>query len=259
MTFDTGDTMYHLGICKANPNVLTGGSPGRIRRVAEYLSDAEVIESDRGLVTVHGMYHGVPITAFSSGMGPASVSITLPEIIEACDDDKMSVIRIGTSGALQSRLNIGDFVVTTTVDRYETTSDKVMGDGYVAKADEEVALLLENISKEKKLPFQSVYRGPTRVVNEIYCNNASVQGKEDPDVLAVSMEFSVIVAFRDWYNANDGRNIKAGNLLIVSDNLAAHGEGTVDMTEFLARKKEIERIHIHSGLQALYKLAKKVN
>ena len=56
VTFDTGDKMYHLGINRANSYVLSGGSPGRIKRIAEYLEpESELIESDRGLVTSMGI------------------------------------------------------------------------------------------------------------------------------------------------------------------------------------------------------------
>jgi len=131
--------MYHLSINSAFPNVLSAGSPGRIRKIAGYLdTEYESIESERGLVTIHGRYKDIPITAFSTGMGPASVSITLPEVIEACDDDNMKIIRLGTSGALQKNLNIGDFVATTWVERAETTCDKIMYPGYNAVSDFEV-------------------------------------------------------------------------------------------------------------------------
>lgn len=132
VTFDTGDKMYHLGISYANPFVLSGGSPGRIKKMAEYIDNPEIIESERGLATVHGSYKGLPITAFSTGMGPASVSITLPEVIEACDNPDMTIIRLGTSGGLQKHLKIGDFVATTECERAESTCDKIMGKGYRA-------------------------------------------------------------------------------------------------------------------------------
>ena len=114
-TFDTGSKSMHLHIDRAYPNVISGGSPGRVRRIANYLDVEEIVESDRGLVTVHGKYRRLPVTAFSTGMGPSSVAITLPEVIEACDDDNMLILRIGTAGALQEHINVGDFVVTTSV------------------------------------------------------------------------------------------------------------------------------------------------
>ncbi len=251
-TFDTGSLMYHLEIDRANPNVLTGGSPGRIRRVAQYLNDPQVVESDRGLVTVHGFYREMPVTAFSTGMGTASVSITLPEIIEACDDDKMNIIRIGTAGGLQKFLNVGDYVITTWVQRAESTSDKIMGNGYRAESDEEVRQALLESTERQLLDFQKIYQGPARVTDDIYFDAVDSK-KREHDVLAVSMEFSAICALRDRYNQDQGRQIKAGETLLVSDVVVADEEH-VDMTQFLAKKKQVEEGHIIAGLDALYTL-----
>lgn len=129
-TFDTGAKSLHLEIEKANPYVLTAGSPGRIRRVAPFLEGSEIVESDRGHVTIHGMYKSMPVTAFSTGIGTPSVSATLPEIIEACDDDSMCILRIGTAGALQPELKKGDLCITTDTEIKESTSKTIMGPNY---------------------------------------------------------------------------------------------------------------------------------
>lgn len=254
MTFDTGDKTCHLEIGYAHPYVLTAGSPGRIKRIAPYLDNHIIIESDRGLVTVHGYYKGLPITAFSTGMGPASVSITLPEIIEACDDDNMIILRLGTAGGLQQYLNIGDFVITTRVQRAESTSSKIMGRGYKAIASPEVVSALENVTNNLKADFQQVYTGSARVTDDIYWDAAAHRTKKT-SVLAVSMEASVIFALRDWYNQNDGRNIQAGELLVISDNVVAETPH-IDGNDFLRRQKQIEEASIKAGLETLVRINK---
>jgi len=248
--------MYHLSINSAFPNVLSAGSPGRIRKIAGYLdTEYESIESERGLVTIHGRYKDIPITAFSTGMGPASVSITLPEVIEACDDDNMKIIRLGTSGALQKNLNIGDFVATTWVERAETTCDKIMYPGYNAVSDFEVRKALIDAARKTKKDYQNIYEGPTRVTDDIYFDALESKRKNHGEVLAVSMEFSVYCALRDRYNRDDNRNIKVGNLLTISDNLVKEAEH-VDMTKFKKMQEEIEDAHIKAGLEALASLRK---
>ena len=205
-TFNSGERMYHLDLSFAHPNVLSSGSPGRIRKMRTYLdSGSELIESDRGLVTVHGTYNGMPVTAFSTGMGPASVSITLPEVIEACDDNDMTIIRLGTAGGLQAHLNIGDFVATTAVQRAESTSDKIMGLGYQAAADELVKSTLVVAAQRNKRNYQQVYNGPTRTTDDIYFDALESKKGKHSSVLAVSMEFSVYCALRDRYNHDQNR------------------------------------------------------
>ena len=261
-TFNTGETTYHLGITHAHPNVVSGGSPGRIKKIATYLdspdSKPEIIESDRGLVTVHGTYNGLAITCFSTGMGPASVSITMPEIIEACDDDDMIFIRIGTSGGLQQQLNIGDFVASTWFQRAESTCDKIMGKGYRAESDTLVTEALVTAALSTKMEYQQVYKGPTRVTDDIYFDalETKQRASEQPDhngILAVSMEGSVYCALRDRYNKDDHRTIHVGELLVISDNVVANDKH-IDLTQFKKRQPEIEDTHIRAGLEALVAL-----
>ena len=269
ITFDSGEKSLHLGITNAHPYVISGGSPGRIRRIAKYLANSEIIESDRGLVTVHGLYQGVPITAFSTGMGPASVSITLPEVIEACDTRDMYIIRLGTAGALKRDLNVGDFIVTTFVDRQESTSVKISS-AYRLFADRILMDELETKGLQYKSPTQKVHIGPTRVVDEIYINALAITETPPGGPLAVSMEFSVYCALRNFYNTHSGqevsfkggktvqmpqKDIKVGNLLVISDNPLAEGT-QVDMTQFHSKISEIERTQILIGLEALVEMSK---
>jgi uridine phosphorylase len=257
-TFDVGNKMYHLEISKSNKNVLTAGSPGRIKKIITFLDNPEIIESERGLVTVHGSYKNQDITTFSTGMGPASVSITLPEIIEACDEDDMLILRLGTAGGMQKHFNIGDFVITTDVERAESTSDKIMGKDYIAKANSQIVSLLEKISNIYKKNFQSVYVGRTRVTDDIYFDVKNNKKDNYGDVLAVSMESSVIFALRDRYNKDDNRNIFAGELLTISDNVFGHSE-IVDASLFLKQQKDIEKAHIKIGLESIVNFREKFN
>lgn len=247
---------YHLDVKRTNPYVLTGGDPDRIKVVArEYLDPDWVMYEKRGLVTVNGTYKGMPITVFSTGMGPSSVAITLPEIIEACDSDSMKIIRIGTSGALNKDLNIGDFVATTQAEISEGVSEKIMGPGYEAHSSPNVRAAILEATNQYKHPFQEVYEGMTRVSNDFYWDGekSKEMGSRD-DVLAVSMEFSVIAAVADWYNLNDpGRDIQVGNLLAISDNVVAEEEH-IDMNVFEQNQPLIRDAHIKSGLEALFAL-----
>jgi len=254
MTWDVDGKKYHMEIAKANPYVLSGGSPGRIRQMAPFLDNVETVECERGEVTIHGTYKGLPVTAFSTGMGPASVSINLPEIIEACDDPSMVILRLGTSGALQKHLNIGDYVITTEVDRHENTCEKIMGKGYRAVSDPDVREALQASVEETKLDSQKIYQGRTMVGNELYFHDKEVRVADNGDILAISMEFSVYCALRDRYNRDFGQNIKVGNLLVVSDNLVRDTD-PVDLTEFKERKPQIEEAHIKAGLETLLKMS----
>ena len=272
MTFKTGELSAHLKINYANPNVLCAGSAGRIEKVANYLTNPEIIEgipgdNGRKHTIIHGEYKDIPVTAFSTGMGLGSVSATLPEVVEACDEDNMTILRLGTSGGLHPATKVGDYVITTEVNRRETTSDWIMGTDYVAEASYEAVEILRELVWNMKLPDQEFHVGKSMVINDLYWANESLKKRykgheerreaEIPGVLAVSMEFSVICAVRDWYNQNDkGRNIKAGNLLVVTD-LPLSTEERVDQTDFHSRMKEIEDTQIKIGLETLLQLSER--
>jgi len=259
-TFDSGDRMYHLDISYAHPNILTSGDPDRVMASADMFDNIEEINQKRGLVSIHGTYKNTPITFFSTGMAPGSVSITLPEIIEACDEPNMKIIRLGTSGGLSMKLNVGDMVISDNVIAKETTSNAIMGPDYKPKADKYVMNNLKMVSNILRMPQQKVHVGTTMVTNNIYTfreePNANYEG-----LLSVSMEFSVIAALRDWYNQHAKeygvkKNIKAGNLLLVSD-IAPEVNSNVDMSHFEKNKGLYQDILLRTGFETLVTLDKK--
>jgi len=260
MTFPLDDLQrsVHLGIKSAYPNVLMGGHEGRIARVADFLENPEIRRSKRGYLVIQGTYKGMNVTAFNHGVGTGSVSATLPEIIEMCEDDRMNLLRMGSSGSLKSNIAIGDFVVTTDVERYESTSDKVMSADYQAAASSAVVDSLLKIAAEHKLPNQNLHSDKTMVTDELYHFNLKLKAQTTPfESLAVSMEASAIFAYRDFYNQKQGRSIQAGELLVVSDCLITpnhpvqHQRITSDM------EQKIEEIHIRIGLETLLALSQK--
>ena len=258
VTFETGPRSCHLEIERASSFVLSGGDAGRIERIATYLKELEITISRRKHVTVHGYYNGTAITAFSTGIGPASVSATLPEVIEACPSPDMYILRLGTAGGLQSHLHIGDLVVTERVDPRETTSDKIMGDQkdrYFA-ADAEISQLLFQIADEDtRCEFQQVYRGETMVTDELYFFNRSLRNKKEPhNALALSMEFSAYCALRDAYNTEFGYNIRTGEILTISDLVVPHETISLDRADFMQQQQNIEEALILTGLETLVRI-----
>ncbi|MCS7131208.1 MAG: hypothetical protein NZ934_00530, partial [Hadesarchaea archaeon] len=135
ITFRTADgKAYHLEIDRINPNILTAGSPGRVLKVAEYLDEVEVIEGDRKMTVVNGKYRGLPISAFATGMGPASTAVVLPEAIEAAEGP-IVMLRLGTSGSLQPFVKVGHMVISSGVVRDEMATRAAVGPEYPAVAD----------------------------------------------------------------------------------------------------------------------------
>lgn len=106
---------FHLDAKKGQyaPIVLMPGDPQRAQLIAEkVLTDSEIVNRKRNCMGYTGYYGGVRVSVQASGMGQPSASIYATELYKDYDVD--TIIRIGTCGALDDRLSIGDVVVALT-------------------------------------------------------------------------------------------------------------------------------------------------
>jgi uridine phosphorylase len=120
--------------------ILLPGDPDRIPRVAEYFDSVEVEQRHREFASVTGLYRGQRVSAVSTGIGPDNVEIVLAEILAITEHP--TLIRVGTSGALQPGIALGDLVISTGAVRLETTTSWFVHEGYPAVADHEAVLAL---------------------------------------------------------------------------------------------------------------------
>ncbi|HEV2814376.1 MAG TPA: hypothetical protein VGW10_14065, partial [Solirubrobacteraceae bacterium] len=90
--------------------VLLPGDPGRALLLAqELLTEPKMFNHNRGLWGYTGAApDGEPLTIQSTGMGGPSAAIVLEEL---CDLGVKRAVRVGTCGALDGGLALGDLVV----------------------------------------------------------------------------------------------------------------------------------------------------
>lgn len=92
------------------PTVLLPGDPRRAQFIAETLLDDPVCFNEvRGMLGFTGTFAGKPVSVMGTGMGVPSHSIYVHELI--VEFGARTLIRVGTCGALQPDLNIGDVVL----------------------------------------------------------------------------------------------------------------------------------------------------
>lgn len=84
------------------------GDPARVDAIAAYLEDVKEEIFCREYKSVTGTYKGVRILAISTGMGGASTAIAVEELADLGVTD---MVRIGSCGALQSHLSLGELVL----------------------------------------------------------------------------------------------------------------------------------------------------
>lgn len=92
----------------AVPYAILPGDPARVDRIREYLTDVEDLADNRGMKSIVGYYKGVKIMAISTGMGGASISITVEELAKI---GVKTMIRIGSAGAYVPGIELGDLII----------------------------------------------------------------------------------------------------------------------------------------------------
>src|ERR1700760_1072007 len=92
--------------------VLLPGDPGRALLLAQALLDEpKMFNHNRGLWGYTGEARdGRPLTIQSTGMGGPSAAIVITELAEL---GARTLVRVGTCGALQRSLALGDLLVVT--------------------------------------------------------------------------------------------------------------------------------------------------
>jgi uridine phosphorylase len=137
-----GERQYHidLGPGELAEYLLLPGDPDRTSRIARLLDDVELERRHREFASVTGTYRGQRVSIVSTGIGTDNVEIVIAEILAITT--RPTFIRVGSCGALQPEIGLGDLAITTGAVRLETTTSWFVNDGYPAVADYEAVLAL---------------------------------------------------------------------------------------------------------------------
>jgi uridine phosphorylase len=138
---------FHIGVAPGEVSTiaLLPGDPFRVPLIAEHLSDVREVAHKREHRTMVGTYQGRQITATSTGMGCPSTAIAAEELARV---GVTSMIRVGSTAALQAGIRPGDLVVSQGSFRNDGTSDAYVPKGYPAVPDLEITLRLEHEARE---------------------------------------------------------------------------------------------------------------
>lgn len=115
--------LYHINLKNEDiaDIVLLVGDPGRVATVSKYFSKITYRSSHREFIAHTGEYKGTNITVLSTGIGTDNIDIVLNELDAAVNinpitrmiNDKkrsLTIIRLGTSGALQENIRVNDLI-----------------------------------------------------------------------------------------------------------------------------------------------------
>ncbi|MBD5347345.1 MAG: nucleoside phosphorylase [Bacteroides sp.] len=112
----------HLRPEQLTDRIILVGDPGRVDMVASYFDTRTFEVSSREFHTIGGTYGGKPIMCLSHGIGPDNIDIVINELDALANIDfatreikpehrTLTMVRIGTSGALQPDLKLGTPVI----------------------------------------------------------------------------------------------------------------------------------------------------
>jgi uridine phosphorylase len=137
-----GERQYHIGLGPGElaEYILLPGDPDRTERIASRLDSIELERRHREFATVTGRYRGERVSVVSTGIGTDNVEIVVAEVLAITE--RPTFIRVGSCGALQPGMALGDLAITTGAVRLESTTSYFVHDGYPAVADYEAVVAL---------------------------------------------------------------------------------------------------------------------
>ena len=169
--------------------VLMPGDPLRAKFIAEtFLENPRLVNNVRGVQGYTGSYRGAPVSVMASGMGMPSIGIYSYELFTQYDVD--NIIRVGSAGAIQKELTLGDVVAgmgACTNSNY--AAQYGLGGTFAPIAD--FALLSAAVQSAKELgvnmPVGNLYSSDT-----FYDASASSLKLAEIGVLAIEMEAAAL-------------------------------------------------------------------
>jgi DeoD family purine-nucleoside phosphorylase len=209
---------------------LLPGDPGRALALAQLLlSEPKMFNHNRGLwgYTGAAAADGEPLTIQSTGMGGPSAAIVLEEL---CDLGLERAIRVGTCGALDPALALGDLVIAEAALTADGTS-RALGAGERVAADATLVAALQAANGS------SARAGLVVSTDLFYDRRADVAGAwQREGALAIEMEAATLL------RVGELRGIAVGCMLAVSDVFGADGERSrIAPDELLAAAERIGR------------------
>ncbi|MFD1571701.1 nucleoside phosphorylase [Halorubrum laminariae] len=212
---DPGDEVqYHVEVGPGDvaDAVLLPGNPERVDTITALWDDHEEVAAHREYRTATGSYDDTPISVTSTGIGSPSAAIAVEELARVGVD---TFVRVGSCGAIQPGMEVGDLVITTGAVRQEGTSDEYVREDYPAAADGEVVAAL--VAAAERLGYDyhtgvtmsadSFYAGQGRLGFEGFEAAGSaelVAELQDANVKNIEMEASAILTVASVYGLRAG-------------------------------------------------------
>lgn len=243
---------YHINCGPGDiaPYVFTCGDPARARRLAKLLDRVEIRRQYREFLTLTGEYRHIPVSIMATGIGPDNTAIAVVEAAQCAPN--LTFIRLGSCGALQPHIQVGDLIITREALCDEHTSRYFAPDCGPVPAHPEIIQALVQAAEDVQAPY---HLGTTCTTSDFYAG----QGRQvpgfptaEPDkvarlqqagVLNLEMEMSVYLALA----RASSYHLRAGGMCAVFTNRIT-GDKAFGLKR---RQQQAERSLLTVGLRAL--------
>ena len=204
---------------------LIPGDPGRVDRIAEQCTNVEPLAENREYKLVNAEYEDTPLTICSTGIGCPSAAIAIEELNAVGVE---TVIRCGTTGALQSSIEIGDMVVATAAAKEEGTTKRYESAVYPAAPDYDVLSALVDAAEAND---EDIHVGPIVSDDAFYAESEEyVDDWAAANLLAIEMEAAAV------FSLARRKGMQAGAICTVDGNLVEGTQKGADGDEELPPK-----------------------
>ena len=126
------------------------GDPARSAAIAEHLDDASFLASKREYTSWLGYLDGQPIIVCSTGIGGPSTSIAVEELAQL---GVRTFLRVGTTGAIQPNIEVGDVIISQASVRLDGASGHFAPLEYPAASSYECTAALVSAAERSGLAY----------------------------------------------------------------------------------------------------------
>ena len=215
----------HIGAKRGEiaPTVLMPGDPLRAKNIAEtMLEDVFCFNEVRGMLGFTGRYKDKKVSVMGSGMGIPTLSIYVNELVT--EYDVKTLIRVGTCGALQPYLKVGDVVLAMSSSTNSNINRlRFSGMDYAPTASFQLLLKAYEAAKE---------RGITVYVGSMFSSDTFYD--DDPDWWKIWADYGALVCEMETsglYTLAAKFKVDALSVLTVSDSLVTGEASTAEQRE----------------------------
>ena len=148
--------LYHLSLSEREiagaQMALLPGDPARVEKIAttKPIENGRFVTSHREFCTWLGFIGETPIVITSTGIGGPSTAIAVEELAQL---GVRIFMRVGTTGAIQPSINIGDVVISSGAVRLDGASAHYAPIEYPAVADHELVWALVQAAQQLQIPY----------------------------------------------------------------------------------------------------------